>query len=248
MSKNYAFIPARAGSKRIPNKNLVNLSGHPLIAYTIYCSLQSKIFDEVIVSTDSQEIAIVAQEYGAVADSLRPESISGSMSPDIEWLNYELNKGSFRTEDNICILRPTNPLRSPQTLVNAFETFKENREVDSLRAMRPIKEHPSKMWRTIENSNFAIPIDAGLNEITGTHNHSSPLQTLEKLFIQDASLEITSVGSILRNSSIAGQRVISFQMPEYEGFDINYLEDLDYLQFLISKKKVMLPTIKKTFG
>ena len=87
-----ALIPARSGSKRIRNKNIKYLGNHPLIAYTICSALNSKIFDYVLVSTDSQEIADVAKYYGAETPFLRPAKYASDNSPDIEWLNFTLNE------------------------------------------------------------------------------------------------------------------------------------------------------------
>jgi N-acylneuraminate cytidylyltransferase len=245
MSKQYAFIPARAGSKRIQNKNLIDLNGHPLIAYTINCARQAGIFEEIIVSTDSAEIAKISKEYGACNYSLRPESISGSLSPDIDWLNFELGLRNFNGEDLIAILRPTNPLRTAHSIIRAIEIFKEHPEVDSLRAIKPVKEHPSKMWRYSHDNLEIIAFDRNINIVTRTYNHSSPLQTLETLYVQDASLEITTVRSVEKNSSISGIRTIGFQMPSYEGFDINFPEDLEYLKYLLAKGIINLPVARK---
>ena len=85
-----AFIPARHGSKRVPGKNVRVLHGHPMLAYTIAPALESGVFDSVIVSTDSEEIAAIAKHYGAEVPFLRPSKFAGDTSPDIEWLEYTL--------------------------------------------------------------------------------------------------------------------------------------------------------------
>jgi CMP-N,N'-diacetyllegionaminic acid synthase len=83
-----ALIPARGGSERIPGKNVRELAGHPLIAYSIATAHQCDAFDRVIVSTDSEEIAAVATAYGAEAPALRPPEMASSTSPDIEWVRH----------------------------------------------------------------------------------------------------------------------------------------------------------------
>ncbi len=85
-----ALIPARSGSKRVPDKNIRPLAGHPLIAYTIAAALNSGVFTDVIVSTDSEQYADVAKYYGAEVPFLRPDALAGDQSPDIEWLQYTL--------------------------------------------------------------------------------------------------------------------------------------------------------------
>ena len=77
-----ALIPARAGSKRVPDKNIKPLAGHPVMAYTIAAALQSEVFSDVIVSTDSEQYADIARYYGAEVPFLRPADLAGDVSPD----------------------------------------------------------------------------------------------------------------------------------------------------------------------
>jgi CMP-N-acetylneuraminic acid synthetase len=245
MLKNYAFVPARSGSQRVKNKNLIEINGHPLIAYTINSAKATNLFTDIIVSTDSQIIFDVAQEYGATNNGLRSREISESKSPDIEWVLFELEKLPTDQDFLITILRPTNPLRNPATISRAITEFIEADIFDSLRAMRKVKEHPGKMWRELNVPPGVEPYIKTINETTGTHNYSSPMQTLEPLLVQDASLEITRASSIHEHRSISGVKVMKFIMPNYEGFDLNYPEDFDYLNFLISTKKIKLPNLRK---
>ena len=110
-----AFIPARSGSKRIKDKNIQLLNGHPLIAYTIQAAIDSDVFDSVICATDSLLYAEVAEHYGADVPILRPLGVSGDLSPDIDWVVWllkELNSMG-RNYDVFSILRPTSPFRLP---------------------------------------------------------------------------------------------------------------------------------------
>ena len=112
-----ALIPARSGSKRVQDKNIRPLAGHPLIAYTIMAARASRVFDAVIVSTDSEAYAQIARKYGAEIPFLRPAEIAGDLSPDIEWVEYTLKKlqSEGREFDVFSILRPTSPFRLPRT-------------------------------------------------------------------------------------------------------------------------------------
>ena len=143
-----ALIPARAGSKRVPDKNIRPLAGHPVIAYTIAAAAQSGIFSAVIVSTDSEKYAEVARHYGAEAPFLRPVEIAGDLSADIEWVEHTLTRlrDSGREYDCFSILRPTSPFRLPETIRRAWGEFLAEEGVDSLRAVEKCKQHPGKMW------------------------------------------------------------------------------------------------------
>lgn len=240
----YALIPARSGSQRIGSKNLVMVQGHPLIAYSISRALETGEFSRVIVSTDSEAIREVALEYGAEVPELRPDSIAQSNSPDIEWVKHALGDWiNCDGDDLLTILRPTNPLRTCSTISQALNLASRLKDWDSIRAVRSTKEHPRKMW--IENSKYIEPFLPEINEITKTESHSSPMQTLQPLLIQDASLEICKASTITQLNSLSGKKVVPFRMPDYEGFDINYSSDLEYLEYLIKEKKVTLSEPKK---
>lgn len=226
MVSKVALIPARKGSERLPGKNIADLNGHPLIAYSISSAKRSKLFDRVIVSTDCPQIAEISKGYGAEVPALRPIELSSSSSPDITWVLLAIDDWlELRDEDFFAILRPTNPFRTPATIIQAFNSLLKDPSIDSIRAIRPIKEHPSKMWRGGPGK-ILIPFDDSVSPETGAPRHSSPFQSLEKLWIQDASLEIARVSAVRKHHSISGLRVLGFEMPKHEGFDINYPEDL----------------------
>lgn len=239
-----ALIPARQGSERLPMKNVKSLNGVPLIAYSIQSALKSGKFDEVIVSTDSPEIATIAQDWGASVPSLRPTQFAGSLSPDIEWVRHAIDNLVITPKEEIecvAILRPTSPLRTPNTIKVAMEEFKRNTWADSLRAMEVTFIHPGKMWR-VEEEMEAIPYLDQSSEVIPTH--SRPTQSLEKLWIQNASLEITRLSSLIHSNSISGGRVMAFEMPELEGFDINTRMDWQLLEFLAREHPEMIPNME----
>jgi CMP-N,N'-diacetyllegionaminic acid synthase len=232
---NIALIPARAGSKRIPSKNLRILNGEPLICYTIRSALKSNIFSEVIVSTDSQEIGNIAKAYGAKVPLLRPSRYATDTSSDIEWVQHALStmvENPLELIETVAILRPTSPLRSSNSILNALDLLKGNQWADSVRAMEVTHKHPGKMW-VLDKDNKARPY---LDQIVGRiPTYNSPTQTLQKLWIQNASLEIVKLKALVQTNSISGNTVLGFEMPNFEGFDLNDLRDLEYLEFLISK-------------
>jgi CMP-N-acetylneuraminic acid synthetase len=243
MNSKVALIPAREGSERFPNKNIVNFYGHPLIAYSIKCALNSKNFQKVVVSTDSEEIARIAIKYGATVPKLRPKEFATIESPDYQWVELAINDWlGLDDNDEITILRPTNPMRSTSTILNALSVFDSKPEFDSLRAIREVKEHPAKMWRGLPNQQI-YPLDDSLNPITGAPGHSSPFQTLEQVWIQDASLEIAKVSSVRKYKTISGYKIIGYKLPVHEGFDINYPDDILTLESIISKNPKLLPLI-----
>ena len=239
-----ALIPARQGSERIPLKNIKPLNGIPLVAYTIQSALKSNVFSEVIVSTDSAEIAKVARDWGARVPELRPTQFAGGLSPDFEWVMHAIEHLVEAKKDDInciAILRPTSPLRSPSTIRRAMQLFKENDWADSLRAMEITHIHPGKMWR-VNDSSEAMPYLDQSQEVIPTHNR--PTQSLEEVWVQNASLEITRLASLALSNSISGRRVMRFQMPDYEGFDLNSPLDWKLLEFLAREQPELLPKLE----
>jgi N-acylneuraminate cytidylyltransferase len=238
------LIPARAGSKRVPGKNVRPFGGHPLIAYTICSAIDSGIFERVIVSTDSPEVADLCRHYGAEIPFLRPAEYAGDKSPDIEWIQYTLRR--LESEGNssleaFSILRPTSPFRLPETIRRAWETFL-GADADSLRAVELCKQHPGKMW--VLDGPLMKPLldDGGANPPW----HSSAYQSLPPVYAQNASLEIGWTRVPLKMGTIAGKRIVPFFTGEFEGFDINKQEDWWLAELLLERGLAKTPAIRQS--
>jgi pseudaminic acid cytidylyltransferase len=124
---NIAVIPARGGSKRIPRKNIKLFHGLPVIAYAIKAAKESEVFDEVFVSTDDEEIAEVAESFGATIPWLRPKELSDDYATTVRVLQDAVNK--LKTNliglENICCIYPTTPLLNPVFLSNGLKVLKD---------------------------------------------------------------------------------------------------------------------------
>ena len=239
--KSVAFIPARSGSKRIPDKNIKLLNGHPMLAYSIQAAIDSSIFDSVICATDNELYAEIARHYGAEVPFLRPSDISGDKSPDIDWVLWTLNnlKELGREYDVFSILRPTSPFRLPETIRRAWDIFIKDPAADSLRAIEKCKQHPGKMW--VIHKNRMLPLMPFTNESTPWH--SSQYSALPEIYAQDASLELAWTKVPVEKNSIAGDSIIPFVSKGYEGFDINNLEDWLLAETLIKQGEAKLPLV-----
>lgn len=236
------LIPARAGSKRVPGKNIRLFAGHPLLAYTIGAALDAGIFTRVIVSTDSPETAEIARRYGAEVPFLRPAEMAADRSPDIEWIDYTLRRlqAEGGAADAFSLLRPTSPFRLPTTIRRAWSLFSSQPEADSLRAVELCRQHPAKMW--VREGSFMRPLldDGGANPPW----HSSAYQVLPEVYAQNASLEIAWTAVPLNRGTIAGKRIIPFLTEGYEGFDINKTDDWLLAAALLKNNLVALPAVR----
>jgi N-acylneuraminate cytidylyltransferase len=238
-----ALIPARTGSKRIADKNILPLKGHPLLAYAIESALQSKVFSRVLVSTDSKEYSHVATHYGAEVPFLRPVELATDSSPDFEWIDDTLRRlGNMeRTYDAFAILRPSNPFRTPETIRRAWNAFLEDPTTDSLRAVEPCKQHPGKMW--VVEGRRMLPL---LPFKTDGHPwHSRPTQHLPEIVAQNASLEIAWTRVVFESHTISGTVVKPIFTEGFEGFDLNTPEDWSRAVNLVQEGSVRLTEIAR---
>ena len=238
-----ALIPARQGSERIKHKNIKNFFSHPLIAYAIQSAIKSKLFEKVVVSTDSLKYAKIAKYYGAEVLSLRPKKISSSKSPDYDWINYTINlyKKKKINFTHFFILRPTNPFRNTSTIINAWKKYIRYKNCDSLRAVSIVKEHPGKMWK--EKNNYIFPLMK--KKISNQPTYNSQYKSLPTIFVQNASLEISKISNLTKYKTITGKKIVPYFNNEFVSFDINYPLDLEFAEYLVHKKKVKLTKINK---
>jgi CMP-N,N'-diacetyllegionaminic acid synthase len=238
-----ALIPARAGSKRIPDKNVRRLGAHPVIAYTIAAALDSAVFADVIVSTDDERYAAIAMHYGASVPFLRPAALAGDASPDIEWVEYTLSRlrDDGRSPDCFSLLRPTSPFRQPATIQRAWREFCAEPDVDSLRAVERCRQHPGKMW--IVRDRRMTPLVP--KSSAGQPWHSSQTQTLPEVFVQNASLEIAWTRVVFDSRTIAGASVMPFFTEGLEGFDLNTREDWMLAERFAETAEGRLPAVSR---
>lgn len=232
------FIPARSGSKRIKDKNILLLNNKPLIFYTINKAIKSNCFSDIFVITDSKKYQKISLDYGAKCPMLRPKNISGDKSPDIEWVRWSLKKFNTRKNyDAFCILRPTNPFRSAKYIKDAVKLFKTNyKKIDSLRGISKCKEHPGKMWRL--NDGFITPLIPF--DIDNVPWHSNQYASLPEIYSQNASIEISKVESVTKKNSISGNLIMPYISENFLSFDINNNYDLEFTKFLLEKKLIKL--------
>ena len=237
-----ALIPARSGSKRVPDKNIHMIQDHPLLAYAIQSAINTNIFDSVICITDSQMYADIATYYGANVPKLRPNNISTDISPDIEWVKWILTelKEIDMSYDLYFILRPTNPFRTSSTIKRAYNEYL-NSGADCLRAIQLCKEHPGKMW-TNNNNRIKPFVDENIDD---TPMHSHQYATLPKIYIQNASLEISKSFIPLSKNKIINGDVYPFISQNLEGFDINNIEDIILLNHYIENQSTIIEHINK---
>jgi len=226
MVKILCIIPARSGSKGIKHKNIKLFKNKPLIAWSIIQAQKSKYNMRIIVSTDSKEYAIIANNYGAETPFLRPTEISGDTSTDyecikhcIEWLKINDNYES----DIILQLRPTQPCRKIEDINKCLDLFIKNRDkYDSLRTIVPFDKSPYKMY-SIEN-NKLLPLFNQINDIKEPYNQCR--QVLPQCYLHNGYIDIINT-SIISKGTLSGNNILPYIMSKDDTIDIDNSNDWD---------------------
>lgn len=226
--KNIAIIPARSGSKGLKDKNIKLLNGKPLMAYTIEAALESNMFDTVMVSTDSQEYARIAKEYGADVPFLRSKEMSsdeaGSWDVVKEVVDKYRNLGI--TFDTVCLLQPTSPLRNSNDIIEAYKLFYHN-NCDSLSSVCEI-EHPLEYCRTIN-------MDLSMSQIIQVEEKFRR-QESKKIYRLNGAVYIRKIFNFDNYCEINNNFNIAYVMKLENSIDIDTETDFEFSEFIIKKK------------
>jgi len=226
-----ALIPARGGSKSVPRKNLLEVAGKPLIAYSISHALACSLVTRTIVSTDDDEIAEVARRFGAEVPFRRPAEFASDTATDLQVFRHALSFFHERgyTPELIVHLRPTGPVRHAHLIEHAIQLMLRHPEADSLRSVGLAEQTPYKMWR-IEGSYLQKALDLpGFPE-----SHSMPRQKLPAIYWQNGYVDIVRPNTVLELDSMVGQTVLPF-IVEGRIHELDYPEQIPALAAAVER-------------
>ncbi|HEV7346845.1 acylneuraminate cytidylyltransferase family protein [Telluribacter sp.] len=220
-----ALIPARGGSKGLPDKNILPLSGHPLIAYSIRAALSTPAVTRTIVTTDAEKIAEVAIRYGAEVPFLRPEALAQDLSTDWEVFEHALRW--LRDHENyqpdlVVQLRPTSPVRQVTLIEKAVWRMAHSPEADSLRVVTPAPITPYKMW-TLPDGDES-PMQPLLQAPGLKEHYNQPRQILPQVYWQIGTLDVIRPHVILEKHSMSGAIILPMVVPNELAVDIDDLQ------------------------
>ena len=217
MNKTFlAIIPARGGSKRLPRKNLLDLCGKPLIAWSIEAALKSKYISKVIVSSDDEEILNIAKEYKA--DFIkRPDELASDTATTFDALNHTLE--NVEKYDYVVLLQPTSPLRTEKHIDEAIELLKE-KNADAIISVCEVEHSP--LWsntldENLDMSNFLR--DEVLNKRS---------QDLPKYYRLNGAIYICKTDKLLENKGFfLKENIYAYKMNKKHSVDID--EEIDFI-------------------
>jgi N-acylneuraminate cytidylyltransferase len=231
MPKVFAIIPARSGSKGVPNKNAKLLAGHSLIEWSVRACMESELIDQVYVSTDSQAYADRAIGYGAQAPFLRPKEISGDKSSDLEMILHAIDW--FTQErylpDYLVHIRPTTPLRDPKLINDAIKLFINKKDYTALRSVHEMSE---SAYKSLEISTDRILKKIGTND-SSLDSANSARQDFPKTYMANGYVDVLSIPFITQNKLLHGDKVVPFITPEVVEVDTFY--DFEHLEFQLAR-------------
>ena len=211
-----AIITARGGSKRIPRKNIKDFLGKPIIAYSIEAALQSGVFDEVMVSTDDEEIAEIARKYGAKVPFLRSEATSNDFATTLDVLTEVLDsyKAIGKQYDIFACIYPTAPFITSEKLKNAFNLLQSNNG----NSVVPVVKYSFPPQRAfVERDGFIV---YQYPEFALKRS-----QDLEPIYHDSGQFYICKTDSFLKDGKVISDKSVPFVLPEEEVQDIDTLSD-----------------------
>ncbi|MBO4926901.1 MAG: acylneuraminate cytidylyltransferase family protein [Clostridiales bacterium] len=227
---NIAIIPARSGSKGLPNKNIKALNGKPLIAYSIEAALESGMFSTVMVSTDSEEYAAIARSFGAEVPFLRSEKTSSDTASSWDAVAEVLDnyKKLGKTFDTLMLLQPTSPLRTSKHIIEAYKEM-ENKNASSIISLCEMDHSPLQ-------SNV-LPDDLSLSGFIRPQSQGKRRQDMETYYRFNGAIYLSDVKYFEENHNIYRQGSYAYIMDRRSSIDIDDEYDFAMVEALLSLNK-----------
>ena len=226
--KNIAIIPARSGSKGLKDKNIRLLNGKPLLKYSIDAAILSNVFDEIMVSTDSEHYATIAEKCGVFVPFLRSaknsEDKSSSWDVVIEVLNYYKQNGeSF---DTFCLLQPTSPLRNAEDIVSAYSLFNK-KQAKAVVSVCEVEHSP--LWCNVLNSDCSL-------ERFLPDSAKGQRQNFKQYYRINGAIYIANIKQFLDDNDLYVKNSYAYIMDKKRSVDIDTIDDFEYAEYLIKKE------------
>jgi CMP-N-acetylneuraminic acid synthetase len=227
-----AIITARGGSKGLPGKNIKVLLGKPLIVWTIEKSLESQYLDRVIVSTDSDEIAIIARNHGVDVPFKRPRRISGDSVDSYAVIFHAIEYLALRGNvfDYVALLEPTSPLRKKDDIDRAIKKLIDNeKRADSLVSFGKVKlEHPAVI-KKMDNNGYMVPYEKKPEKATRR-------QEFSPVYFPYGVIYLTKIKALYRYQSFYQKRTIPYFVDRWQCYEVDDIYDFIAIETILSQK------------
>jgi CMP-N,N'-diacetyllegionaminic acid synthase len=230
-----AVIPARSGSKGLPGKNIKELCGKPLIAWSIDAAKESKYIDKIVVSTESEEIAGIGREYGAEVPFLRPAGLARDTSSTYEVLEHVI---STLQEMGDCyhfmvLLEPTSPLREVSDIDNSLETLVKNtKRAESIVGVCELEAAHPDFLIEINTDGFLIPYRK--KDFSGI----SRRQDLSKLYFFEGTIYISTIEALFKYRGFYHEKALAYIVPKWKAFEVDDIIDFLCIETVLRNKSM----------
>lgn len=224
-----SIIPARGGSKTIPGKNIKNIQGKPLIAWTIQQALNCNYLDKTVVSTDDHQIAEISTKYGAEVPFLRPKHMAKDDSPTIDAVIHVLDllKKQNYNPDIVVLLQPTSPLRTVQDIETALKLFLKH-EGNCTSVVSVSEYDHSPYW--------SLKIEKGyLKPNFGEKYFKMRRQDLPQLYMPNGSIYISSTRDLRKFRGFYSGKIVPYKMPKERSVDIDTIIDFKLAELMLGE-------------
>ena len=225
--KNIAIITARSGSKGIKDKNIKLLNGKPLMAYTIEAAIKSKMFDEIMVSTDSKKYADIAKQYGAKVPFMRSSELSNDTASSWDVVRDVLNKykEAGKEFDTIALLQPTSPLRTAKDIIDGY-TIMNDKSANAVIGVCEVDHSP--LWMN------TLPKDNSMKDFINPKFVGLPRQKLDKYYRINGALYVIKTDFLLNTHNIYKEKSYALIMDNEKSIDIDSEIDFKIAEILLT--------------
>jgi CMP-N,N'-diacetyllegionaminic acid synthase len=229
-----AIIPARGGSKGLPGKNIKPLCGKPLIAWSIEAGLGSQYIDEVMVTTDSQEIAGIARKFGASVPFIRPAELASDAAASMDVIRHVLNFYENKLHKNFdytVLLEPTSPLRGKEDIDNAIGQLLGNPQASAVVGIcKTESQNPAFLVK--KNSNkFLFGYKDSNMEILRR-------QDIKDVYFFEGSVYVSDTATLLTKNTFYHENTLGCEFPKWKSIEIDDLEDFIMVEALMINKRL----------
>ena len=229
-----AIIPARSGSKGLLNKNIKLLNKRPLIAWSIIAASKSSFISRIVVSTDSKEIAKVANKYGAEVPFLRPKYLATDDAKAIDNYIYtvkKIKKNYSYASDNFVVLQPTSPIRDSKDIDKAIKLY-YLKKADSVLSCCESSLAPFTLMNLNKNNKMMISKNKKLKKIMNR-------QEINPYYTPNGSIYVLNLKNLIKYKSYFSNKSFAHLMSKEKSVDINDLSDLRYAEFLMKSNQII---------
>lgn len=225
--RSIAIIPARSGSKGLPNKNIKLLHGKPLLAYTIEAAIQSGCFAEIMVSTDSEKYAEIAREYGACVPFLRSKKTSSDTASSWDMVEEVLDnyKALNKVFESFCLLQPTSPLRRGDDIKNAYDLF-VCKKAFAVVSVCEADHSPTLFGKLTEDGNLS---DFSICNVPKRRQDDGVYYRI------NGAIYIASLPKFIQDRNLYQKKSYAYVMPSERSVDIDTDLDFRFVEFLLQK-------------